>query len=55
MDPEARTVEVLFLERGEYRLAGRWTEGQATSRLLKGLRVPVRELFGSPATVRNKA
>lgn len=48
VDPEARTVEVLFLERGAYRLAGRWTSGQAGSRLLKGFKVPVRELFGSP-------
>ena len=54
-DPEARTGEGLFLERGAYRLVGRWTEGQAVSRLLKGFKVPVRELSGSPATVRNKA
>ena len=54
VDPEARTVEVLFLERGEYQLMGRWTEGQAASRLLKGFKVPVRELFGNPATVRDK-
>ena len=48
VDPEARTVEVLFLEGGEYQLVGRWhPEGQAASRLLKGFRVPVRQLFGS--------
>lgn len=46
IDPEARTVEVLFLERGEYQLVGRWQpEEQAASRLLKGFKVPVRRLF----------
>jgi len=46
IDPEARTVEVLFLERGEYRLVGRWQpDGQAASRLLKGFKVSVRDLF----------
>jgi Uma2 family endonuclease len=46
IDPEAETVEVLFLERGEYRLAGRWHPGQqARSQLLKGFKVPVAELF----------
>lgn len=46
IDPEARTVEVLHLERGEYRLAGRWQPGeQAASRLLKGFTVPVASLF----------
>jgi len=48
VDPEARTVEVLFLERGTYQLVGRWQpEGQAASRLLKGFQAPVSELFGS--------
>jgi Uma2 family endonuclease len=46
IDPEARTVEVLSLERGQYQLLGRWDpDGQATSRLLKGFKVPVREVF----------
>jgi len=48
-------VEVLFLERGEYQLVGRWQpEGQAASRLLKGFKVPVRELFGSAASVKGE-
>ena len=46
IDPEALTVEVLFLERGEYRFVGRWqTEEQAASRLLNGFTVPVKALF----------
>jgi Uma2 family endonuclease len=46
IDPEAETVEVLFLDRGEYRLAGRWRRGeQARSQLLKGFKVAVTELF----------
>ena len=46
IDPEAETVEVLFLDRGEYRLAGRWRPGeQARSQLLKGFKVAVAELF----------
>ena len=52
VDPEARTVEVLFLERGQYRLVGRWSEGQATSRLLRGFKVPVQDLFGSAVSVK---
>ena len=52
IDPEARTVEVLFLERGEYQLTGRWQPGeQAASRLLKGLKVPVRVLFEGAVSV----
>jgi Uma2 family endonuclease len=48
IDPEVQTVEVLFLERGEYQLVGRWLpDGQATSRLLIGFKVSVRDLFGS--------
>lgn len=50
IDPEARTVEVLFLERGEYQLVGRWQpDGQAGSRLLKGFKVSVKDLVGSAA------
>lgn len=46
IDPEAQTVEVLFLERGEYQLAGRWQPGErAASRLLQGFDIPVQELF----------
>jgi hypothetical protein len=47
VDPEAQTVEALFLERGVYQLVGRWQkEEQAASRLLKGFNFPVKELFG---------
>ena len=47
IDPEAKTVEVLHLEKGTYQLAGRWHPGEiAQSVLLKGLEVPVSPLFG---------
>jgi Uma2 family endonuclease len=47
VDPEALTVEVLHLSRGEYQLAGRWRPGErAESRLLKGFSVEVSDLFG---------
>lgn len=47
IDPDALTVEVLSLERGEYQLAGRWQPGsQATSRLLPGFEIAVADLFG---------
>ena len=47
IDPEAKTVEVLHLEKGTYQLAGRWHPGEsAQSVLLKGLEVPVSSLFG---------
>ncbi len=48
LDPEAETVEVLFLDRGEYRLVGRWRPGdRARSQLLKGFSVAVTELFAN--------
>ena len=47
IDPEALTVEVLHLVHGEYQLLGRWRPGEnAESRLLKGFRVKVSDLFG---------
>jgi Uma2 family endonuclease len=47
IDPEAKTVEVLRLESGTYRLVGRWHPGErARSRLLKGFEAPVGPLFG---------
>lgn len=47
IDPEALTVEVLNLVRGEYQLSGRWHPGAtAESRLLKGFRVKVSDLLG---------
>ena len=47
IDPEAGTVEVLHLTRGEYQLVGRWRAGgTAESRLLKGFRVNVSSLLG---------
>jgi Uma2 family endonuclease len=46
IDPEAQTVEVLHLVRGEYQLAGRWHPGeQAASKLLPGFKAPVGDLF----------
>lgn len=46
IDPEAETVEVLFLQSGQYRLLGRWRPGGAAgSRLLKGFSVPVDKVF----------
>ena len=46
LDPEAQTVEVLHLESGAYRLAGRWQPGEiAISHLLNGFQVSVSELF----------
>lgn len=49
-------MEVLFLERDEYRLAGRWLPGkQASSRLLKGFKVQVGELFGGLGGITGKS
>jgi len=48
IDPEALTVEVLHLIHGEFQLLGRWRPGEsAESRLLKGFRVKVSNLFGA--------
>lgn len=47
LDPEAQTVEVFYLQAGEYELVGRWRPGeQARSRLLKGFSLAVAGLFG---------
>ena len=46
IDPEAGTVEVLYLESGTYHLAGRWhAKERALSQILKGFEVPVSQLF----------
>jgi Uma2 family endonuclease len=46
IDPEAKTVEVLYLQSGAYQLIGRWHPGErARSRLLKGFDLPVSALF----------
>lgn len=46
LDPEAETVEALFLEAGQYQLLGRWRPGDvAASRLLPGFQVSVRWLL----------
>ena len=51
IDPEARTVEVFFLENEQYRLVGRFRSGQtARSRLLTGFKVKVDHLFASEET-----
>ena len=47
IDPEARTVEVLYVKSGTYHLVGRWHPGErARSRLLEGFEVPVSPLLG---------
>ena len=46
IDPEAGTVEVLFLEQGTFGLIGRWRAGErARSRLLRGFAVSVSDLL----------
>jgi len=50
VDPEAKTIEVLFLKAGQYELVGRWTAGSfgnatAKSRMLEGFEVPADALF----------
>lgn len=46
LDPEASTVEVFYLEDGQYRLVGRWGPGEtAVARLLAGFSVPVAGMF----------
>ena len=47
-DPDAQTVEVLFLENQQYKLAGRWRPGEtARSRLLEGFEVDVKQLLST--------
>jgi len=47
IDPEAQTVEVLYLVAGRYQLVGRWHPRQrAHSRLLEGFSLSVSALFG---------
>ena len=46
IDSDAQTVEVLTLDNGKYRLAGRWRPGEtARSVLLAGFELPVNSLF----------
>lgn len=48
IDPEAKTVEVFFLEKEQYRLLGRFRSGQtAESCLLAGFKVAVDTIFES--------
>jgi Uma2 family endonuclease len=48
IDPEPQTVDVLFLERGQYQLAMRRGRGEiAASHLLPGFEVVVTDLFGN--------
>jgi len=48
IDPEAKTVEVFFLEHEQYRLLGRFRAGQtAESRLLPGFKIAVDDLIAS--------
>lgn len=50
VDPEAGTVEVLFLNGPEYTMTGRWRAGEAAeSRLLPGFKVEVEPLFNGEA------
>jgi len=47
IDPEAQTVEVLYLVAERYELLGRWHPGErARSRLLRGFSISVSDLFG---------
>ncbi len=51
LDPEAETIEVLSLKRGEFELQGRWgIEGNAHSTLLKGFELSVGALFRDLST-----
>jgi Uma2 family endonuclease len=46
VDPEAQTIEVLYLENGRYQLFMRCTPGQtAASKLLPGFEIEVTALF----------
>ncbi|MBI4325034.1 MAG: Uma2 family endonuclease [Chloroflexi bacterium] len=46
IDPEAQTVEVLSLEKGQYHLLGRWQPGErARSRLLAGFTLNVADIL----------
>ncbi|MBN8247577.1 MAG: Uma2 family endonuclease [Verrucomicrobia bacterium] len=52
VDPEAETVEQFFLEHGRYPEASRQREGVLNSKVIPGLRVPLRSLFDDEANLK---